>query len=117
MQHETKTLVSRSPSTLKKSKIITGRAYFLVTYLDQELVTPKIETLYALNSEAFEEIHDGLYFQLAEKFIDLGPYKAGPPDEHGVVFINNDSLDCVHDYDSLQQEIEYMKNGGARYYP
>ena len=102
---------------MNSSKIVIGKAYFLVTYLDQELITPKIETLYALDSEALENTHDGLYFQLAEKLFELGPYKEGSLDEHGVIFINNDSLDCVHDYDGLQQEIEYMKNGGARYYP
>lgn len=102
---------------MKKEELVIGSTYFLVTYLDQDLLVPTIRTYICLGKDALGESDAGIFFQEAEKYFDLGRWVKGKNAlDYGVAHIANDMLDCIHDYRGLQHELELMIRGGAYYH-
>lgn len=102
---------------MKKENLVVGGTYFLVTFLDQDLLVPIIRTHIYLGANIFGEPDTGVYFQESEKYFELGRWELGSQASiYGVVQVSDDMLDCVHDYQGLQNELELMIKGGANYY-
>lgn len=67
-----------TPSDLRKDQ-----SYFMVTYVDEDMLVPVVQTLIFLGRNATGKHPGFLCFQDAESFFDLGPYpqkKRGPGD-------------------------------------
>ncbi|MFO3797044.1 MAG: hypothetical protein ACK8QZ_07135 [Anaerolineales bacterium] len=102
---------------MKKEDLVVAGTYFLVTFLDKNLLVPIIRTHIYLGENIFGERDSGVYFQESEKFFELGRWELGnQTSAYGVIQIADDMLDCVHDYQGLQHELELMIKGGANYY-
>ncbi len=105
---------------MKKFLLVPDAIYFTVDFHDKDLLIPDIKTYVFIGENILggAEEPTTFFFQGAEKYIALGKWE--PPHdavEFDVLMMQEDFLEYVVDYSGLQEQIELMKKGGARYYP
>lgn len=91
-----------------------GNPYYLVTYADEQLSVPVIETYFYLGTNIFadESTDDPCwYFQIADSYLEDGPFKKGNGMSADVLLTAGaDMLDSFVDVDELPGALS--KRGG-----
>jgi hypothetical protein len=103
-----------------KNELKVGDVYFSVFFHDENLLIPDISTVIYLGENLIDDSggEDIFFFQGAEKYVELGIWQPKfDLNKYDVVVMEEDILESVFDYLGLQQQLEYIKKGGARFYP
>ncbi|MBD9415238.1 hypothetical protein IB234_11805 [Pseudomonas sp. PDM16] len=97
---------------MNKQDLSIEGVYFLVTYLDRELLVPKIDTCMYLGMDILQ-VDGSYYFQDAETYHDNGKWLPGLDTlEFKILCMKEDFLENVFDYSGLQRQIELIKKAG-----
>lgn len=105
---------------MNEHELIVGAVYFSLSFHDRDLLIPDIKTCIYIGKDIIKGENDsaGFFFQGAEAYLEKGIWKSGlDAFEYDLFFVEADILESIVDYSGLQQQIEYMKKGGAKYYP
>lgn len=105
---------------MNKTQLVSDEIYFTVAFHDENLQIPDIKTYIFIGENILGENDEptAFFFQGAEKYISLGKWNPlHDAVEFDVLMMKEDFLEYVVDYTGLQEQIEFMKKGGASYYP
>lgn len=72
-----------------------GNVYISVSYLDEQLLVPIVETLIFLDVDIFREGCDLLFFQHAESFFERGEFVPGASDREELLVAEPDGLNNI----------------------
>lgn len=91
-------------------KFIVGNTYYLVTYADEQLRVPLIETYFYLGTDILGDQgrpeDTRWYFQEADSYLEDGPYKPGGDGSTKTLLIAaSDMLDAFLDIAGLSDEL------------
>lgn len=101
---------------MKPLELAINNVYFLVSFHDEDLLIPKIETYIYLGKDLLEN-DNSFYFQSAETYFECGKWQPGLDTySHEIICMQGDFLEDVFDYSGLQHQLELIKKGGAQYY-
>jgi hypothetical protein len=104
---------------MKITDLEIGGVYFILEFYDSDLLVPEITTVIFLGEKLLPEDDQPstLYFQSAEHYTEKGGWECShTTEEYGVITMQPDFLEFVHDYSELQEELSKMQKGGARHY-
>lgn len=95
-----------------------GQCYFMVSYLDNSMRIPEIETYIYVGKNLYPE--DGnngrnfWYFQNPETYLKTGAFNEQPPGDHGVLRAMENILEAMcNDFDGLINTLSEIQNRGS----
>lgn len=103
---------------MNKSELKRETPYFLLHYLDEDLLVPEIRTYFFLGVNLLSDGNaDEFYFQGAEAYLTLGEWeKSRVTSDYDLLLIKQDCLDDIHNNQSLRERLECIDNERDGYF-
>jgi hypothetical protein len=86
------------------SKLTPGEVYFMVTYVDNHMLLPEIQTLVFLGRDVAGDKDNCLYFQNVESYVTLGPYPNNAQGSGDLYSCTDNQLNNIFEFDNAIDE-------------
>lgn len=92
--------------SVRPSELVKGSTYFMVSYVDDDLLIPIVEPMVFLGRSIHGDADGKLYFQNAESFTHHGPYPEATDGDQDVFAFPDEGLGSILNLDEAVEELQ-----------